>query len=118
MTSKTLAQLKEDLAHVDSFRYEGRLTRVSGTTLEGIIPQARIGATCVLTPHGSPPLRAEIVAIEGSLAKLMPLGSSRGLSVGTKLVMRRGDATIKVGRQMLGEGWWGRWARRSMGGRR
>ena len=102
MTSSSLMHLKEDLSHLDSFRYQGRLTRVAGTTLEAVIPQARIGATCVLTPHGAPPLRAEIVAIEGSLAKLMPLGSARGLAVGTRLVMRTGQATVGVGRGMLG----------------
>ena len=62
-----LDQVARATEHADTFRYVGRVTRVMGTIIEGVLPQARIGATCSITPCGGASIRA-VRGAAGSLS--------------------------------------------------
>lgn len=102
MYSDVLEQVMLDLDQAETLRYAGRVTRVVGMLVEGVMPSARIGATCRLEPTGSPPVLAEVVGLREGRAILMPLGSRRGLTVGTAITMSGLDGTVAVGPSCLG----------------
>lgn len=97
-----LDQVARATEHADTFRYLGRVTRVMGTIIEGVLPQARIGATCSITPCGGASIRAEIVALTDGRAMLMPLGSLQGVHAGAAIEMTSDQSSITIGTDCLG----------------
>ncbi|QED28649.1 FliI/YscN family ATPase [Microvenator marinus] len=96
------AEWFQSLKEVDTFEYRGRVSRVTGMMVEAVLPNASIGETCVLAPPNQPPIMAEIVGLREGKCLMMPLGSSKGLSVGTPVRRTSGDGGIKVGPGCLG----------------
>ncbi|MEM1347473.1 MAG: FliI/YscN family ATPase [Myxococcota bacterium] len=94
--------MKRAIRQADTYRYVGKITRVVGTTLEGDLPRARIGATCRIEPAGAPALMAEIVGLRGEQALLMPLGPIQGLTAGAPMVMTSDRSTVELGEECLG----------------
>lgn len=93
---------RDAITDTDTFQYGGKVTRVVGMLVEGVLPNARIGATCRFeVPHGEDIL-AEVVGLKEDRAVLMPLGQKRGLTVGTPIKMTSGEVKLKVGRGCLG----------------
>lgn len=90
------------LSGIDTFEYRGRVTRVTGMMVEAILPNASIGETCVLSPPNQAPVMAEIVGLAEGRCLMMPLGTSRGLSVGTPVRRTSCDGDIRVGPGCLG----------------
>ncbi len=88
--------------HFDTFRYVGRISRVAGTIIEGVLPQARIGGTCVIEPHGVEPIRAEVVALKDGKALMMPLGPVQGVHTGAKITMASQDSSLNLSPECLG----------------
>ena len=97
-----VADILQSLDESDTLTYVGRVTRVVGMIIEGVMPQARVGATCRLEPPNAPPILAEVVGLREDRAVLMPLGIVKGLSVGTRIVMTSRQPTIQVGEGCLG----------------
>ncbi|MEO1171742.1 MAG: FliI/YscN family ATPase, partial [Myxococcota bacterium] len=80
---------------------EGQVTRVRGLLLEGAVAGAAVGDLYRILARGGGIL-AEVVAVDGTSAILMPFGSTQGLSVGDRLV-RAGDAQrVQVSESMQG----------------
>ena len=100
--SDSLEAMREAITTRDTLVYEGRVSRVAGTIVEGVLPQARIGATCVITPCGSAPIRAEIVSIRQGKAMMMPLGPLLGIHNGARITMDSADSTVRAGMACLG----------------
>lgn len=90
------------IRQTDTFKYQGRVTRVVGMMVEGILPNASIGETCSLLPTNRPPVLAEIVGLADGRALMMPLGTSHGLTVGTPITRTYGDHQLTVGPGVLG----------------
>ena len=97
-----LRQLLSQVRQTDTFKYQGRVTRVVGMMVEGILPNASIGETCSLAPTNQPPVLAEIVGLANGKALMMPLGTSHGLTVGTPVTRTYGDHQLTVGPGVLG----------------
>lgn len=87
--------------HLPAPTVEGQVTRVRGLLLEGAVAGAAVGDLYrVSAREGS--ILAEVVAVDGSSAILMPFGSTQGLGVGDRLV-RAGDAQrVRVSHDMKG----------------
>ncbi len=100
--SLDLESITTSIEEAETFRYVGRVTRVVGMLVEGVLPCARIGATCRIEPPGASAVLAEVVGLKEDRVILMPLGNRQGLSVGTRITMTAADATIAVGRSCLG----------------
>jgi flagellum-specific ATP synthase len=81
----------------------GRVTKVLGLVIEGVVPGARIGSFCDIYPEpGSPPVGAEVVGFRDRKVVLMPLGDLRGVRLGSEIRLRRLEATTGVGDGYLG----------------
>jgi flagellum-specific ATP synthase len=71
--------------------------------LMGYVPSATIGSVCMVYPtQGFAKFRAEVVGFKDRNVLLMPLGEMRGVSHGSRIVLERQTATVKVGTELLG----------------
>lgn len=80
---------------------EGRVTEVLGLLIEGALKGAAVGDLCEVAGRSGDVL-AEVVALKGNRAMLMPFGALQGLSVGAHIVPRGEASKIQVGEHLLG----------------
>jgi len=82
----------------------GKVHRIVGLVVEGSCPRSSIGSLCEIAPleEGTATVPAEIVGYSNNRALLMPLGELRGLGPGSRIRVRKGQATIGVGDALLG----------------
>ena len=94
----------DDLLHQSSpIRVYGKVHRIVGLVVEASVARSSIGSMCEIVPlQGEEPVPAEIVGYSDHRALLMPLGELRGLGPGSRVRVRKQQATISVGEAMLG----------------
>lgn len=81
----------------------GKITQVVGQVMTGYIPGATIGSVCAVYPsQGFERFLAEVVGFKDRNVLLMPLGEMRGVGLGSRIVLERQVATLKVGPELLG----------------
>lgn len=81
----------------------GKVTEVTGLIIRGFLPGASLGAVCRVYPAGSTkPIQAEVIGFKDKSVLMMPLSEMRGVSLGSKLVLSKQVATVRVGDQLLG----------------
>lgn len=82
----------------------GKITEVSGLVFKGYLPGASIGSVCRVFPTSTDEnsFLAEVVGIKDQTVMFMPLGEMRGVRLGSKILLERSTATIKVGEELLG----------------
>ena len=81
----------------------GKITQVVGHVMTGYLPGATIGSVCAVYPtQGFEKFLAEVVGFKDRNVLLMPLGEMRGVGLGSRIVLERQVATVKVGRELLG----------------
>jgi type III secretion protein N (ATPase) len=101
--SGILPNLRQVVTAVDTRPVVGRVTRVTGTLIHAIVPDARIGEICLLrTPNGGRDLEGEVVGLDGPLAFLTPIGDVDGLSTRTEVVPTGRSMQVPVGPGLLG----------------
>ncbi len=87
----------------DLLKEIGKITRVVGQSIEGYLPGACLGSVCRIYQLGSSQfVKAEVVGFRDRSVVFMPLGESRGIGLGSKVILERSAATVKVGKALLG----------------
>ena len=81
----------------------GKVTEVTGLIIKGYLPGANIGSICQITASSTDKtFRAEVVGFKDKSVLMMPLGESRGVGLGSKIVLERQSATVRVSKELLG----------------
>ena len=80
----------------------GRITRVTGTLIEAVLPKASVGSMWTVTPDSGRPLLVEVVGFRETTTLMMPYGTPHGIAPGQRVRPVRSAQTIAVGPQMLG----------------
>lgn len=89
-----LAHLNQDI---------GKITQVTGFLMKGYIPGACVGSVCEVYPTaGHEKFLAEVIGFQDKSVLLMPLGEMQGVGLGSKIVLLKSHATVKVGPELLG----------------
>ena len=66
--------------------------------IKGFLPGASVGSICQISPSTvEKPFLAEVVGFKDRSVLMMPLGDSRGVGLGSKIVLAKQVATIRVG---------------------
>lgn len=89
------------LDHVETVRRVGRVAEIRAGSIRVTGIEARIGEMCELK-DGERVLSAEVVAIEGSVALLTPLGTLDGISCAAEVVAKGNRVTVAAGDALLG----------------
>jgi flagellum-specific ATP synthase len=89
---------------VSLLRDSGKVTQVVGHMLMGYLPGASVGSICKVYPVSGrgEPFLGEVVGFRDRSVLMMPLGEMRGVGLGSKVVLERQVATIRVGDDLLG----------------
>lgn len=91
------------LNHLHPIKFNGRVARAVGLTIEGTGPVSSIGQSCsILTGQGNAGVKAEVVGFRGNRVLLMPLGDVRGIGPGSRLVYESASPVVGVGPALLG----------------
>lgn len=84
-------------------KYTGKITKVTGLTIESNGPMAAIGELCYIYPHDKDePVLAEVVGLKDDRILLMPLGDMEGIASGSKVVASGKTLRVNVGEELVG----------------
>ena len=84
-------------------KIRGRVTKVTGTIIEAMVPGAQVGELCLLCgPADGFELKAEVVGLRGRVALLIPMGEMQGVSAHTEVVPTGKPHTVGVGPKLVG----------------
>ena len=84
-------------------RYSGKITKVTGLTIESNGPMASIGELCYIYPHNSlAPIKAEVVGFKEDRILLMPLGEMDGIASGSSVIASGKALSVNVGSELVG----------------
>jgi flagellum-specific ATP synthase len=71
--------------------------------IKGFLPGASVGSICEIFPSGiERTFFAEVVGFKDQAVLMMPLDEMRGVSLGSRIVLSKQIATVKVGSEVLG----------------
>jgi flagellum-specific ATP synthase len=101
-TKINLKKYSSALAAANPVRLQGKVTQVVGLVIEGYCPDTSVGAICEIKPLEGDPIPAEVVGFRNNKTLLMPLGELRGVGLDSLISVRRDNATLGVGPDMLG----------------
>ncbi len=98
-----LSKYHSIIEDVDPIKVYGKVTQIVGLIIEGHGPGSSIGELCDIFPRGDTNVvEAEVVGFRGEKIQLMPLGDTRGLSPGSKIMAKRHRAYVRAGDNLLG----------------
>lgn len=81
----------------------GKVTEVTGLLIKGFIPGVSVGSICEIhTTVSEKPILAEVVGFKDRQVLMMSLGGMRGISMGSRIVLSKSVATVKVSDELLG----------------
>lgn len=84
-------------------KYKGKITKVTGLTIESNGPIASIGELCYIYPyHKTEPVLAEVVGFRDDKILLMPLGDMEGIASGSTVVASDKTLRVNVGEELIG----------------
>lgn len=102
-TALDLGRYLERLDATPTIQAYGRVNRVVGYIVESVGPECRLGAVCDIFPKGGgPAFKAEVVGFKENRVLMMPLEELRGIGPGSRVVARQPQASVPVGRGLLG----------------
>lgn len=84
-------------------KYTGKITRVTGLTIESNGPMATMGELCYIYPDKSKePILSEVVGFKEDKILLMPLGEMEGIASGSMVVGSGKTLSVTVGNDLIG----------------
>jgi flagellum-specific ATP synthase len=81
----------------------GKVTEVTGLLIKGFIPGVSVGSIVeIQTTASDKPTMAEVVGFKDRHVLMMSLGGMRGISMGSRILLSKSIATVKVSDELLG----------------
>jgi len=81
----------------------GKVTEVTGLLIKGFIPGVSVGSIVEIhTTVAEKPIIAEVVGFKDRQVLMMSLGGMRGISMGSRILLSKSIATVKVSDELLG----------------
>jgi flagellum-specific ATP synthase len=91
------------LENIDPLRYEGRVVRVIGLTIEAEGLACEVGEVCLVhSGPGEEAIKAEVVGFTRERVVLMPLGEMLGIRPGSRVLSTGHNLELRAGRALLG----------------
>jgi flagellum-specific ATP synthase len=96
------AALVARLGNRPLFTVAGRVTRITGLTLEARGLDASIGELCLVGRRDAAPLQTEVAGFRDGRALLMPFGDLMGIGPGDRVWSTGNSVRVRVGQGLLG----------------
>lgn len=101
LSSKMTRRLQQ-LESAESYRIDGRVSEVVGLVVEATCPNGSVGDLCTIDVRGGNPIRAEVMGFRDGKMLLMPLDTTMGVAIGSRVTLTNETLMIPVGPQLLG----------------
>jgi len=89
--------------HEEFIKYSGKITKVTGLTIESNGPVVSIGELCYIYPFNKKePIISEVVGFKEDKILLMPLGEMEGIGPGSTVVASGHSLRVNVGDELIG----------------
>ncbi len=102
MEDLNLSRYMNLVERVHLSRESGKVTEVRGLLIKGTLPGASVGSLVQIHLDIEQTILAEVVGFEDRYVLMMALSEFTGLSMGSKIVLARSEATVKVSDELLG----------------
>ena len=96
-------QIIGQLEDIELTTVHGRITEIIGMLIKAIVPNVKMGETCLIKRTDMEPLIAEVVGFTKEEVYLSPLGDMQGVGTSSEVIPMRLPLHIKVGNQLLGK---------------
>ncbi len=99
-----LSRFSAALRAVDPITTEGRVTGAVGLAIRAVVPGARLGSIAEIRRDDplAPGVLAEVVAFDGEIVTMLPLGGAHGIGPGDRVTMSTRGLTVRAGDSVLG----------------
>ncbi|MFP5520302.1 MAG: FliI/YscN family ATPase [Bdellovibrionia bacterium] len=98
-----LQKYQQTIQSIHLTRDSGKVTEVNGMLIKGYLPGASIGSIVEIFPSGQErSFFAEVVGFKDKSVLMMSLGESRGIALGSRILLARQIASVKVSSDLLG----------------
>lgn len=100
--STKISQRTKQLATLESYRIDGRVTELVGMVVQATCPRGSVGDLCTIDVEGGKSIRAEVMGFRDGKMLLMPLDTTMGVAIGSRVTLGTEALTIPVGPKLLG----------------
>lgn len=91
------------ISNIHLSKDSGKVKEVVGLLIKGYLPGAAVGGVVEIFPNGlEKSFLAEIVGFKDKDVLMMPLNDMRGVGLGSKIVLAKQNATVRVGDELIG----------------
>lgn len=103
MSEINLGKYIERVRETEFIKYSGKITKVTGLTIESKGPLSSIGELCYIYPFdNSEPITGEVVGFKDEKILLMPFGDMDGIGPGSTVIASGHSLRVGVGDELLG----------------
>lgn len=103
MTDFDLEYYRNILDNTDTLNYYGKVSRVTGLTVEAIGPIAKIGEICKITSiDGYTTVMSEVIGFRDNKVILMPYGTLDGIGSGSRVEATKQTLQVKISDDLRG----------------
>lgn len=100
---RSAASYLEIIERIDPIKVKGKVTKMVGSVIESLGPNASTGELCYLyPPENKRKICAEVVGFRDDRILLMPVEEAQGIRIGMNVVACGHPFSVKVGRRLLG----------------
>jgi flagellum-specific ATP synthase len=92
----------EALERLETYRWTGTVTELVGLLIESEGPAAAVGDFCEIHCAGGRRIRTQVVGFRDGRVLSLPLEETGGIQLGDRVVARKEEARVGVGRDLLG----------------
>lgn len=96
------SEVRSTLGAIPHHFVAGKVTRVIGLIVEGVLPHAPVGGVCAINTSNGEKVEAEVIGIKGQTVVLMPIGPTSGIRAGDFIETIQSQAMIKASIGLLG----------------
>jgi flagellum-specific ATP synthase len=95
--------LDATIAATNTIKASGQVSKVVGLVVEANGPAVQLGSMCdIYSGDGDQPIAAEVLGFRDRTVLMMPLEEIRNIGPGSRVVAREDNASIPVGKNLLG----------------
>ncbi len=87
---------------MNTMRSVGRVTRISGLSVESVGPQTTLGELCYISLQNDEKVPAEVVGFRDNIVILMPIGNFDMIMPGSEVAGTSSAINVKVGNSLIG----------------
>jgi len=99
----SLDVIKDKIKDIDTYDYYGKVSRVTGLTVESDGPVTQIGELCrIYSINEKYSSVAEVTGFRGSKVVLMPFDELRGVGPGSKVISEKKSLQVKISDNLVG----------------